>query len=289
MRIGSTYRFVLCAALSLAACSRGASEDPSVILGRASTVAQQLQSAAFDVTFSYDTGSQGLRADGSAAGFIANGGRNLSFTFDADVAMQEQGVDRTVSAGGEVLVTGEHEAYVRLSKLDGSALFLPGVGLLPESAIGTWFLAGTPSSDQAAVSPDPSFIAMQTRTISATHDRSFESVDGRICYVYDVTIDPRAMIEFLEETATIRGQVFDRQAAEAFIGSFVTNGTVWIDQETSVLRRISWVIESAPGTDDVRGSFSLHLRDHNVPVEIAPPAVFSPLSDILNKTPPPTP
>jgi hypothetical protein len=285
MKTGYTYRCLLVAALLLAACSRGSTEDPAVVLKRASSVAQQLQSAAFDVTFSYDAGSQGMSIHGTAVGSVADSGHHLSFTFDADTSVPQDGVDRTVSAGGDVIVAGENEAYIRLSKLDGSVLFLPGIGLIPDSSIGTWYLAGNPTSERTTISPDPSFIAMQMRTITVTHDRSYEKVDGYDCTVYDVTIDPRAMVDFLEETAAKRSQPFDRQAAETFVGSFEANGTVWIDRETSVVRRISWTFESAPGTGDMHGSFSLHLRDHNVPVEISPPPTFSPLSDVLVSKP----
>ncbi len=285
MKFGSPYRFVLCSALVLAACSRGGTEDPTSILERASSVAQQLQSAVFDVTFSYDAGNQGMGIHGTAAGVIADSGRRLSFSFDADTTVPQDGVSRTVSAGGEVIVADENEVYIRLSKVDGSVLFLPGIGLLPETAIGTWFLAGSSLSEHATISPDPSFIAMQMRTISVTHDRSFEKVDGFDCFAYDVTIDPRSMVDFLEETAAKRSQPFDRQAAETFINSFQATGTVWIDRETSVVRRLSWTFESAPGAGDMQGSFSLHLRDHNVPVEIAPPTSFSPLSHLLQTQP----
>jgi len=281
MMTGHKHRFVFCVALLLAACSRGGSEDPAVVLERASTVAQQLQSAAFDASFSYDAGDTGLSIEGTARGLLADGGRQMSFSFDADVTSQEEGVDRTVSAAGDVVVAGENEAYIRLSRLDGSIPFLPGVGLVSEDALDTWFLSGSTSSGAIAVSPDPSFIALQTRILAVTDDKSYQEIDGHDCYAYDVEIDPRKAAEFLQSIASQRGEPFDRQAADTFIASYVARGTMWIDVDTSVIRQISWSFESAPGMGDMSASLMLHLSDHNEPVEITPPMEYSPLTDLL--------
>lgn len=281
MMTGSTHRLAICAALVLAACSRGGSEDPATVLERASSVAQQLQSAAFDASFSYDAGVTGLSVEGTAQGVLAEGGRQMSFSFDADVTSQEDGVDTTVSAAGDVVVAGENEAYIRLSRLDGSIPFLPGIGLVSEEALDTWFLSGSTSSGAVAVSPDPSFIALQTRILTVTQDKSYEEIDGRDCYAYDVEIDQRKAVEFLEDTARQRGEPFDRTAAETFVASYVARGTMWIDAETSVIRQIAWSFESAPGTGDMSASLTLHLGKHDEPVEITPPSAYSPLSDLL--------
>lgn len=278
---GPTHRFALCAALLLAACSRGGDKDPAVVLERASTVAQQLQSASFEASFSYDAGETGMRVAGDAQGTLADGGRHMSFSFDADVTSQGEGADQTVSAAGDVIVAGENEAYIRLTRVDGSIPFLPGVGLVSDDALDKWFLSGSASSGAVSVSPDPSFIALQTRILAVTEDRSYQEIDGHECYVYDVEIDQRKAVEFLESIARQRGEVFDRQAAETYVASYVARGTMWIDADTSVIRRISWSFESAPGMGDMSASLTFRLSKHDEPVEIAPPAEYAPLSDLL--------
>jgi hypothetical protein len=189
---------------------------------------------------------------------------------------------------GDVVVAGENEAYVKLSSVQGSVLFLPGIGLVPESALGTWYLAGATASGStdAAVSPDPSFIATQAKTLVVTDDRSYETVDGRECYAYDVAVDQQKALEFLAETASKQGVPFDRAAAETFVSSYDARGTLLIDAETFVIRRIDWTIEPASGSEGLgRTSFAIRLREHDVPVEIAPPTDFKPLSELLSATP----
>lgn len=288
MKTGYTHRFAIGATVLLTACSRGGAEDPSVVLERASTTAQQSQSAAFDARFSYDAGERGMRVDASTDGMIADGGRQMSFSFDADVTTQQEGVDRTVSAAGDVIVAGENEAYVRLSKVDGSVPFLPGIGLVSEEALDTWYQTGEGQADPVSLSPDPSFIAMQTRVLTVTDDRSYEQVDGHDCYAYDVEIDPEKALGFLRSAAEQRGQPFDAAAAETFLSSFVAHGTMWIDAETFVIRRIEWTFGSAPQHGDMQGTFGVHFDRHGEQVEIAPPVEFSPLSDILSAVSLPT-
>lgn len=280
MMTGRIHRFALCATLVLAACSRGADADPAEVLEKAATAAQQLRSASFDAEFSYD--SPVLRVDGSADGTLADGGRRMSFGFDAAMSMREEGVDRTVTARGDVIVAGENEAYVRIGGVEGSVLFLPGIGLVPEQALNKWIRAGDASAPvDEALTPDPAFIARQARTLVVTDDRSFEKIDGRSCYVYDVAIDQAKAVAFLEETARARGEPFDRAAAETFLSSYESAGTVYIDAETSVIRRIDWTFGAAPGQPDVHGSFSLRLHDHDEPVEISPPTDALPVDQLL--------
>ncbi len=283
---GHTHRFAICSVLLLAACSRGGAEDPATVLERAASKAQQLRSAAFDATFSYAT--DGFVSSGSAEGELADGGKRMAFSFNADVTMRAEGADQTVSAAGDVVVAGENEAYVKLSALEGSVLFLPGIGLVPESSLGTWYAVGGSGSGSldAGVSPDPSFIAAQAKTLVVTDDRSYETVDGHDCYAYDVTVDPQKAVEFLAETASRQGKPFDRVAAETFVSSYDARGTLLIDAETFVIRRIDWIIDPASGQKDGdRTSFSIHLDEHDAPVEISPPSDAKPFVELLSETP----
>ncbi len=286
MMTGHIHRFAICSVLVLAACSRGGTEDPAVVLERAASKAQQLGSAAFDATFSYAT--DGFVSSGSAEGVIADGGKRMAFSFEADVTVRSEGADQTVSAVGDVVVAGENEAYVKLSSLEGSVLFLPGIGLVPEHSLGSWYAVGGSGSGSVdtGVSPDPSFIAQQAKTLAVTYDRSYETVDGHECYVYDVTVDPQRAVEFLAETASRRGKTFDRVAAETFVSSYDARGTVFIDAETFVIRKIDWTIEPASGRESAdTTSFSIHLHDHDAPVEIAPPTDAKPFVELLSETP----
>ena len=280
MKTGNIHRFALCAALLLAACSRGGSEEPSVVLERATAKAQDLRSAAFDARFSYSAAEPAMSLSGTAEGTLADGGRQLSFSFEGDVTMPAEGLDQTVSVAGDVLVADQNETYLRIDRVNGSVLMLPGVGLVPTDMLDTWFLIGSASgTGAAAVTPDPSFLAMQTQTLTVTKDRSYEDVDGHECYAYNVTIDPAKMLAFLERTARERGEAFDRAEAETFLASFVATGTIWIDAESSVIRRITWNFENASGSPDMTGFFTLHFENHDEPVEISPPADAVPFPD----------
>lgn len=286
MMTGYIHRFAICSVLVLAACTRGGGEDPAVVLERAASKAQQLGSAAFDATFSYET--DGFVSSGSAEGRLADGGRRMAFAFEADVTVRSDGADQTVSLAGDVVVAGENEAYVKLSNVEGSVLFLPGIGLVPESSLGAWYAVGGSGSGtvDADVSPDPSFIAQQAKTLAVVDDRSYETVDGRNCYAYDVTVDPQKAVEFLAETASRQGKPFDRAAAETFVSSYDTRGRMLIDAETYVIRRIDWTIEPASGQEDGdRTSFSIHLHEHDLPVEISPPVDAKPFVDLLSEAP----
>jgi hypothetical protein len=284
MLTGRKHRFAIGAVLVLAACSRGGDEDPAAVLERAAAKAQQVRSASFDATIAYS--SPALSADGSVEGTMADGGKRMAFRFDADVTTREEGADKTVSTEGDVVVAGENEAYVKLSRLDGSVLFLPGVGLVPDTALGRWFLAGSTASGAVDVTPDPSFVAQQARTLAVTDDRSYEEVDGHRCYVYDVTVDHAKAVEFLAETANRQGKPFDKEAAETFVSSYDARGTVYIDAETSVIRRIDWTIDPAPGQENGAGVvLRLHMSKHDEPVEISPPAEYAPLSELFTDVP----
>lgn len=258
---------------TLAACSRGGVEDPATVLERAAVNAQGLESAAFDVTFDYSV-PEGFSARGTAEGVLAEGGRQLSFSVNASVTVPSEGLDKTVSVDGDVVVAGENEAYMRIRRADGSVPFLPGIGLVPPEMLDTWFSLGSgTASGSSSMTPDPSFVAMQVQVIRVTEDRSYEEVDGEDCYAYDVTIDRDKALAYLERTSQDRGQAFDRQATEEFLSLYDAKGTMWIDAETSVIRRISWTFDPAPdAVDAAGGSFTLHLEHHNDPVEISPPA-----------------
>ncbi len=281
MLTGLKHRAAIFTVLALAACSRGGAEDPAVVMERAAETAGQLRYAAFDASFSYATRDPDMDIGASARGSLADGGRQLSFSFDADVTTETDGVDQTVSTEGRVIVADENEAYLNLSKVDGSVPFLPGIGLVPDEMLGRWLSVGSTASGSFGVTPDPSFIALQTQTLRVTNDRSYDEIDGHNCYVYDVTIDPAKMLEFLKRIADERGQPFNRAEAEATLAAYEAEGTVWIDAETSVIRKISWTFASAEGAPKADASFDLHLSDHDVPVEISPPADVTPLKDVL--------
>ncbi len=280
MKSGQTHRFAFMALLALAACTRGGDEDPSVVLERAASKAGQLQSAAFEADFTYET-PDGISAKGTLRGVLTEGGRQSSFTLNADLLVPQDGFDPTVRINADVIVAGENEAYLKLSALDGSVPLLPGIGLLDESMLDRWLSVGQATLTGSAISPDPSFIAMQTRVLAVTNDRSYEDVDDERCYAYDVTIDPAKMLSFLERTAAEQGQAFDRVAAEAFIASYDARGTIWIDAATSVIRRITWIFEPVDEALGASASLSVHLSRHNEPVEITPPPDAEPFSDAL--------
>lgn len=282
MQFGFFRRLSWCALLVLVACARGGDLDPAIVLDRASSAAQQLQSALFDSTFSY--GSDLWNASGTIDGSMAAGGRQIALTLEGDLTRVEQGLDKTVTIAGQVIVPDEGELYLLLQRADGSVLSLPGVGLAPQEMLGRWFsIRGTSASGSVELTPDPSLIALQTRSLVVTNDRSYEDVDGRRCFAYDVRIDRAAMLEYLESVATERGQAFDREGTKAFLDTYDAKGTIWIDADSFLIRRISWTFNGVQS--DVSASFSLHLKNHDEPVTIVPPTDSMPLFDALSTQP----
>lgn len=276
MSTGHTHRFALCFVLALAACARGGEEEPAAVLERAAAVAQQLQSASFDAAISYET--DGTNMAGALVGSLADAGRQLSFSLDGTITTETDGFDQTVAIGADVTVAGEGEAYVRLRRADGGILMLPGVGLVPQEVLGRWFRAGGTASG-SALTPDPGLLAMQTQVLTVTKDRSYEDVDGERCYAYDVTLDREKLLAFLERVAAERGDPFDRAQARATLDAYEADGTIWIDAATSVIRRVAWRFASVGDGPRSSATLNVHLKEHNEPVTILPPADAEPFSD----------
>ncbi len=280
MKTGILHRHALCAALLLSACSTVPSEDPTAVLSKAAAKAQTLESAAFSADFSYEIPAPLLSFSGNAEGVLADGGRQLQFSFEAKTTTPGETLNQTISIEGDVLVADEQETYLRLDSVTGSVPILPGVGLVPAEMLGQWFLIGS-SAAAGTVTPDPSFMTMQTESLQVVRDRSFEEVDGHDCYAYDVTIDRSKLLLLLESIAQEQDEPFARDQAEAFLSAYEAKGTVWIDAQTYVIREVTWIFENAPGAPAMEASLNMQLRDHNEPVEITPPADAVPYSDAL--------
>lgn len=272
-------RVIALASLALASCSRAPSEDPLVVLDRAATKAQSLDSAAFDIDFSYSSSEPPLAVSGTAEGVMAHAGRQLSLSFRGNMRLPDDGPDKTVSIAGNFIVADTGDAYLRIQRADGSILMLPGVGLIPDTMLDTWYSFESPSSGVDAVSPDPSYLAMQTSSLSIVRDRGIDRIDGYDCYRYDVAIDREKLLAFLERTASEKHEQFDRASAETFLKTHDAQGRLWIDVETSVIRRIEWQLSSVDGAPAMDASFALHLQKHGETVEISPPSNAIPFSE----------
>ncbi len=205
-------------------------------------------------------------------GSIGQGGRQIMFDTRADITMPTMGAGQSLTVEADVVVPAEEETYLRIRRADGSMLFLPGIGLLPTELVGKWFSVGTPGEgDGIVVTPDPSLLTLQTQAVRVTNDRSYEDIDERSCYVYDVELDREAAFLFLKRVAEERDQPFDDKAAEDFLRSIEAVGTIWIDSESLVVRRIEWQIDSVGEAPEMHADISLHLSKHNEPVAILPP------------------
>lgn len=278
MKTGILHRLTLLVCVALASCSASPAEEPSVVLEKAAAKAQTLDSAEFSASFSYGTETPAMELEGTADGTLADGGRQLSFSFNVDLTSPGEGFDQTVGVGGDVVVADEQETYLRLDHVTGSVPVLPGVGLVPTDTLNTWYLIGS-ASGSSTVTRDPSYVAMQTEVLQVTRDRSYEDVDGHDCYAYDVTIDRTKMLAFLERTASERGEEFDRSAATAFLQSYNATGTMWIDAQTYVIREITWNFVGGDNASGTEASLNVQLRGHNEPVEIVPPADAVPFEE----------
>lgn len=281
MKTGQKHRYLLAAAVLLASCAPRPHEEPTVVLDRAAAKARQLQSASFEGNFSYRTAQPEISVSGTMRGDMADGGRQLSFNLTGDMTMPADGPDQTVSVDADVIVADENETYLRIDRMEGSVLMLPGIGLIPSDMQHKWF-SMISATGATAVTPDPSFLELQTQTLAVERDRSFQKVGGHECFAYDVTLDPEKFLAFLERTAQERGQPFKRDEARAFVDSIDAHGTIWIDAETSVIRSVSWQLKNTPGHADMSASFTATFDGHDEPVEIAPPADAVPFTDAMS-------
>lgn len=243
-----------------------------------------MRSASFDGSFSYRSIQPKVSLSGTTTGTMADGGRQLSFNMSGDLTLPADGPDQTVSIDADVIVADENETYLRIDRMEGSVLMLPGIGLLPADMQHRWFSMVT-QSGSSTVTPDPSFLELQTEALVVEADRSFQDIDGHECYVYDVALDPAKLLAFFERTAKERQQPFKREEAQEFIESIEAHGTVWIDAESSVLRSISWRLKNAPGHPEMSASFTVTFDNHDLPVEISPPADAVPFVDAVADSP----
>jgi hypothetical protein len=278
---------VTCAVLILISCTRAGSLPSSDVLKKAGDASQALQSA----TFTMDTSFKGKVAqipgsfDGSAsiAGQMANAGKQLQFSINATIDKTDpQNVQSHIALTSDMMIGSENEIYMRVNTLD----ITPPSTLMPPALItqllNQWWLipSGTGSSKNAPtdLAPDPSLLRMQTSVIAVTKDHGLTGINGHTAYLYDVTLDPEKMRDYLTQVVKAQGRV--PTAQELALSEVDAQGRIWIDADTFVIHRIVWDITSKDQSQPLQLHVDVTITDHNKPITIAPPQTAVPFPGV---------
>lgn len=272
-----------CALLFLISCTRTGSLQPSQVLEKASQANQILESANFTVNADVQGNIGFLPGDwnGNAmlAGQMSNKGKQIKFNATVSADTTDENNDKThYELGSDLVIAGEEEVYMRINTLE----ITPDSILFPPDTITTllnqWWLipSGTGATPGAMsdITPDPTLLKMQTDTISVTKDNGLVDMDGHTAYLYDITIDPVKMRNYLTEMYKAQGRTPTND--ELALSETTAKGRIWIDSTDFFIRRIIWNISSNDRSKPLEARIDVSISQQNEPVTITIPADFHP-------------
>lgn len=205
-------------------------------------------------------------------GKMQNAGKQLSFSANLDV---QSGASR-LKGSIDMIVAGERETYLKINELTMApeSMLFPSA-ILSQVANQWWLLPSATGSmiNTSDITPDPSFLNMQTSIINVTKDRGLDTINGRSAYHYDVSVDPAKMKTYLEDVATKRG---DSNESNPFEGMNAV-GELWIDSRTFVVHRVIWNLTSTDSAKPLTVHIDAVFANHDKPVTISLPAGAKPL------------
>ena len=221
---------VLC--LLLGSCARRSALDSAEVLHRTVQRSQQLQSARLRVEATVTTPSATITVAGE--GTIVNGGRQTAFTGTVN--------GPGIAVEGDVVSEFQRDLYVRISNFTASGQNAP------QELINVWWrLRGTGSTlPPPSVAPDPWFLRSQAAAVDVTKDRGIEQLDGEDVYAYDVAVREMELFNLLEQAARDRGETVDREDLERQWERYDLRGTLWIDADDFLIRKLEWELRSRP-------------------------------------------
>lgn len=275
--------FLLCGSIVLVSCSRQGTLEPPEVLKRAGEQAQALSAAHIDASYTYHGTSSYMTGvfdvAGNINGTLQNGGQQLSATVDATIKRVDDNQQlNTMILRGTITETAPNETYVNIDTLSID----PPTPLLDDRFIAAiqhqWLRLPQSHSATGAmmsgVTPDPSFLRMQTQVITVTKDHGFANVGGHTDYVYDVTLDRQKLMEFLTQMRHSNGSNVPVQNP---LDSMAASGRVWIDADTFDIHRIVWDLHSLTAAEPLSAHLDVTVTAHNDPsINIAPPADSKP-------------
>ena len=266
--------------LLLSACRRAGELLPADVLRRATAAGNQLQSAEYDAHVQFSAATSSVQGQGvvDLRGTIAHGGQEMAFSINGKGSFLRDGVDTGLTLIADV-VSETQDLYLRVHTLT-----LDPPAALPSSLqtmIDTWWRipqdAGSPIP--VAVTPDPEFLRAQAAVVTVTEDHGLERLGDRDVYHYSVAIDPDRLVALGKTIAEQHGRPFDSTVVRAEVTQYDARGELWIDAETFVLHRLSWVIVSRNDPSSLQITFGVDLRNHNAAAAITVP----PTSEILRR------
>lgn len=264
--------------LLLSACRNNSTPSPEAVIERSLQANQQLQNASFTIAarFSFHMPGMSRTAIGTVniQGNLQNAGKQISSEFETRGVLSDPSGQGTWNGNGSFLIPDDGFAYanVRQFSFDPagiSAVFPNAAGML-----GTWqrYPLSRTSSGTNTIAPDPSFLRLQSAVIKVTRDRGIEQWNGRSVYHYNVEIDREKIRSYLEYGMP-RDRVNETKSLlNEIIQDMQSNGELWIDSETYLLRRASWSMAKSNAFDV---QLEMTVQESATPMTIIAPSSSS--------------
>lgn len=252
-----------------------------IVLKNAQDAVQHLQSAVFAMNTHLNGQTDLIKGqwegDANFAGEMANGGKQLQFSLNAEFKNASSTNESThIKLNSDFMIAGENETYMRVNELmidPATPLLSPA--LLTQMMNQWWLIGSGKHSDAPAdITPDPTYLQMQTAIIKVTKDRGLTEINKHTAYLYDITIDKEKLRSYLQQMYTAQGKTpTEKELAFADIDA---NGQIWIDSSSFVIHRIVWDITSHDSANPFQAHIDISLADHNKQIIIKIPANAQP-------------
>lgn len=271
-----------CALFLLLSCTQKGNLPADIVLQNAHDAVQHLQSAVFALSMHLNGQTDLIKGqwEGNAdfAGEMANGGKQLQFSLNADFTNASSTNESThITLNSDFMIAGEDEIYMRVNNLTID----PATPLLPPTLLtqllNQWWLIGSAkkgTSAPADITPDPTYLNMQMAILKITKDRGLTEINKHTSYLYDITLDKEKLRTYLQSMYAAQGKTATEK--ELAFADMDAPGQIWIDSTSFVIHRITWNIASHDPANPLRAELDLSLADHNKQIIIKIPANAQP-------------
>lgn len=247
---------------------------PEEVLKRATEVAQELESVAFDadIDLMMKGGEGMLTGKSTLRGRMQDGGEQMHFTLAFQGETRKEDGNASIDAVVEVIVAGGSETYLKVHSLtvDPPLLALPPERI--EKLAESWLFIPSkiPAGPMLRMTPDPELLRAQVGIVRVSQDWGIDFVGSARAYHYEVALDTEKLLAFLEKVALERNEPFDREGTAQALLSLEASGELWIDTKTFVVRKLQWRVDFGGGSSSL---FAVRLFDHGDVEPIRPPAL----------------
>lgn len=192
----------------------------------------------------------------------------------ASVSIEGSADGTPLKLGGDLIVAGENEIYLNVRELTSSDPKSPLRSPFFNLIMNQWWKLPSKVGDSPvnSVTPDPRLLDLQSQAIVVTKDYGVTTLNDRLSYHYDTTIDQKKLMTYMEEIAKERKEEFDPTEWNDMFTNTDMKGSVWIDAETFRINKMTWNITSKK-TDKVWAlNFDITFSDHDNAPNVMPPA-----------------